>query len=225
MPPTNGAPTPTPLSTRPRVALQGEAGSFSEKAAQQHFGPDVDLQPSTTFQEVFEKVSSGEADYAFGWMVQTRNGTRVIWHNGSNTMWYAVVAFNAAADRGVVLVSNGSINARAAMDAAAMEIITSPPTSPLPAADVPTGAVFSPDRSHLAYLANGSTPAMSSSVDIHVRRVRDGADMKVATLDGVVNRLMFSADGATLVFSTQPAGEAEQRCMVSVSGREPVQCR
>jgi hypothetical protein len=54
---------------------------------------------------------------------QTRNGQRVIWHNGSNTLWYAIVAFNAAADRGVVLISNGSINARAGLDALAFEIV------------------------------------------------------------------------------------------------------
>jgi hypothetical protein len=34
-------------------------------------------------------------------------------------MWYAIVAFDAAADRGVVIVTNGSIGARGAVDAAA----------------------------------------------------------------------------------------------------------
>jgi len=63
-PPTNGTGAVADIRTRPRVALQGEAGSFSEKAAHQHFGPQVELASCTTFQEVFEKVSSGEADYA-----------------------------------------------------------------------------------------------------------------------------------------------------------------
>jgi CubicO group peptidase (beta-lactamase class C family) len=63
-------------------------------------------------------------DYALGWVSQTKNGQRVIWHNGSNTMWYAIVAFNAETDKGVVLVTNGSINARTGLDALAFELVT-----------------------------------------------------------------------------------------------------
>lgn len=66
-------------------------------------------------------------DYALGWVSQTKGDQRVIWHNGSNTMWYAIVAFNAAADTGVVLVTNGSINARLGLDALAFELITAGP--------------------------------------------------------------------------------------------------
>ena len=63
------------------------------------------------------------ADYAFGWVVQERSGSRAIWHNGSNTMWYAIVAFNPSADRGVVIVTNAP-NAQPAVNAVAMELIT-----------------------------------------------------------------------------------------------------
>lgn len=66
-------------------------------------------------------------DYALGWVSQTRGDQRVIWHNGSNTFWYAIVAFNAAADKGVVLISNGGANARAGMDALAFELVASAP--------------------------------------------------------------------------------------------------
>lgn len=66
-------------------------------------------------------------DYALGWVSQTKGEQRVIWHNGSNTMWYAIVAFNAAADKGVVLVTNGSINARVGLDALAFELVTAVP--------------------------------------------------------------------------------------------------
>src|SRR6185436_14309996 len=62
-------------------------------------------------------------DYALGWVSQTKNGQRVIWHNGSNTMWYAILAFNADSDKGVVLVTNGSINARVGLDALAFELV------------------------------------------------------------------------------------------------------
>lgn len=65
----------------------------------------------------------GAATYAMGWVVQASAGRRVIWHNGSNTMWYAIVAFNPAADRGVAMITNGSIGAAQAIDAAAMAAI------------------------------------------------------------------------------------------------------
>jgi D-alanyl-D-alanine carboxypeptidase len=65
-------------------------------------------------------------DYALGWVQQTKAGQRVIWHNGSNTLWYAIVAFNAAADKGVVLVTNGSISASARLDALAFEQVAVP---------------------------------------------------------------------------------------------------
>ena len=65
----------------------------------------------------------GDATYAMGWVSQTTPERRVIWHNGSNTMWYAIVAFDAAVDRGVVIVTNGSIGAQQAVNAAAMEAI------------------------------------------------------------------------------------------------------
>ncbi|HUR20947.1 MAG TPA: serine hydrolase domain-containing protein, partial [Vicinamibacterales bacterium] len=61
----------------------------------------------------------GSATYAMGWVSRpapsavegpTPTG-RILWHNGSNTMWYAIVAFDAAADRGVVIVTNGSMGA------------------------------------------------------------------------------------------------------------------
>jgi hypothetical protein len=39
-------------------------------------------------------------------------------------MWYAILAFNPATDKGVVLVTNGSINARAGLDALAFELVT-----------------------------------------------------------------------------------------------------
>jgi hypothetical protein len=38
-------------------------------------------------------------------------------------MWYAIVAFDAEADWGVVIVTNGSIAAARAIDAAAAEFL------------------------------------------------------------------------------------------------------
>ena len=65
----------------------------------------------------------GTATYAMGWVSRPTATGRILWHNGSNTMWYAIVAFDAAADRGVVVVTNGSIGAAQAVDAVAMATI------------------------------------------------------------------------------------------------------
>ncbi|HXX93234.1 MAG TPA: 3-deoxy-7-phosphoheptulonate synthase [Planctomycetota bacterium] len=45
------------------VAFQGEHGAFSEKAARQYFGESVKASPTSSFREVFERVSSGEVPY------------------------------------------------------------------------------------------------------------------------------------------------------------------
>ena len=64
-----------------------------------------------------------EATYALGWAVRREGDRRTIWHNGSNTLWYAIVAFDPDADLGVVIVTNGSINAGKAIDALAAELL------------------------------------------------------------------------------------------------------
>jgi hypothetical protein len=40
----------------------------------------------------------------------------VFWHNGSNTLWYAIVAFDAGRDRGVAVVTNGGPGAEQAVN-------------------------------------------------------------------------------------------------------------
>jgi len=47
--------------THVAVAIQGEAGSFSHAAAQEALGPDVQLVPCPTFDELFSAVESGQA--------------------------------------------------------------------------------------------------------------------------------------------------------------------
>lgn len=47
-----------------RVAFQGERGANSEEAIQQFFGPDVETLPCRTFEDIFEAVESGAAQYA-----------------------------------------------------------------------------------------------------------------------------------------------------------------
>ena len=79
------------------------------------------LVKAATFKRLHQ-VEDG-ATYAMGWVNRMQGDTRVIWHNGSNTLWYAMVAFDPAADRGVVIVTNGSIGAQQAVDAMAMAIV------------------------------------------------------------------------------------------------------
>lgn len=46
-----------------RVAFQGERGAFSEEAASQLLGEEIQLVPCATFLEAFRAVPAGEADY------------------------------------------------------------------------------------------------------------------------------------------------------------------
>lgn len=47
-----------------RVAIQGERGAFSHTAAIQIFGSEIEVLPRRTFEELFQAVSDGRADYA-----------------------------------------------------------------------------------------------------------------------------------------------------------------
>jgi CubicO group peptidase (beta-lactamase class C family) len=76
---------------------------------------------AATFKRLHQ--AEGAQNYALGWVSQPTASGRVIWHNGSNTMWYAIVAFDPDADRGVALVTNGPIEAAKLVDAAAMAAI------------------------------------------------------------------------------------------------------
>lgn len=79
------------------------------------------LVKAATFQYLHRPPAGG--DYALGWVVRTIGGRRVIWHNGSNTLWYAAVAFDPVADRGVALATNGSIGAQAAIEGALAQLL------------------------------------------------------------------------------------------------------
>lgn len=47
-----------------RVAIQGEPGAFSHEATDQLFGPDFELIPTRSFDDLFEAVVSGSAENA-----------------------------------------------------------------------------------------------------------------------------------------------------------------
>lgn len=50
--------------SRPKIAFQGEHGAFSEDAARQLLGSTVETIPCRSFEEMFQAVSSGDADAA-----------------------------------------------------------------------------------------------------------------------------------------------------------------
>jgi len=49
-------------SKKPRVAIQGERGAFSEEAALKLLGHDIELVPRKTFADLFDSLDSGAAD-------------------------------------------------------------------------------------------------------------------------------------------------------------------
>jgi prephenate dehydratase len=49
--------------SKPRVAFQGERGAFSEEAALQLLGHEIQLVPRPTFAALFESLENGVADY------------------------------------------------------------------------------------------------------------------------------------------------------------------
>lgn len=51
------------LIRKPRVAFQGERGAFSEEAALKLLGPEIELVPRKTFEDLFDSFDRGLADY------------------------------------------------------------------------------------------------------------------------------------------------------------------
>jgi len=73
---------------------------------QTHLERDPNYLKSTTFARLHEPALE---DYAYGWVVSTgqdwANGP-VIWHNGSNTLWYAVIAFIPEKNMVIAIAAN-----------------------------------------------------------------------------------------------------------------------
>src|SRR4026208_1923917 len=51
------------LKQKPRVAFQGERGAFSEEAAIELLGAEIELVPRQTFAALFDSLQTGAADY------------------------------------------------------------------------------------------------------------------------------------------------------------------
>jgi CubicO group peptidase (beta-lactamase class C family) len=78
--------------------------------------------------ETYQLLHHGElGNYGYGWVDRKETwaggGRRAIWHNGSNTMWYAMVALIPEADRAFVIVSNGGMGSQAGVHEALAKLI------------------------------------------------------------------------------------------------------
>lgn len=62
------------LPHKPRVAFQGERGAFSEEAALQLLGHEIELVPRRTFAALFASIDNGEADYVLAPVVNSIAG-------------------------------------------------------------------------------------------------------------------------------------------------------
>jgi len=107
--------------------------------AQQHLAGERGtngLLPAEQFQRLHR---GGLGDYGFGWVEGVdASGRRLIWHNGSNTAWYAYVGLMPEVDRAFVIVTNGSGDARPAVHALLDELLdqwTPRGSSPKPSSD------------------------------------------------------------------------------------------
>ena len=67
---------------------------------------------SATFRKLHKAVMK---DYAFGWIDWQRKWAedRVLWHNGSNTFWYALVVLIPSRNAVIVIVTNDGYIAKA----------------------------------------------------------------------------------------------------------------
>jgi CubicO group peptidase (beta-lactamase class C family) len=80
-------------------------------------GQDGALLKAATIARLHQAHPGGA--YALGWVSEPLGDRRLTWHNGSNTMWYAILMLDPAGDRGIVLTTNGGIAASKTLDAAA----------------------------------------------------------------------------------------------------------
>lgn len=60
---------------KPRVAFQGERGAFSEEAAMELLGKEIELVPRPTFELLFASIDEGVADYILAPVENSLAGT------------------------------------------------------------------------------------------------------------------------------------------------------
>ena len=120
---------PGPLADNP--AFLGPAGtlhmSIDDLAAyvREHMNGEAGagtLLSADSYRRLHREVAD---HYGLGWVderAEWAGGERVIWHNGSNTMWYALIAFLPEKRLGFVAVSNGGAASEAVVSRAFREL-------------------------------------------------------------------------------------------------------
>ena len=103
----------------------------------------------------FRWMHRGRAgNYGSGWVdARDASGRRMIWHNGSNTAWYAMVALLPDADRVIAIVTNGSIAAQGPVDGLLADLVrrwAPADGGPVPPPSASGGGSDAPPRLHLA---------------------------------------------------------------------------
>lgn len=58
------------------------------------------------FKKLHAPFAAPDSNYAMGWIAESRDGKRTLWHNGSNTMWYAEVLIDLDAGAAVLVAAN-----------------------------------------------------------------------------------------------------------------------
>jgi CubicO group peptidase (beta-lactamase class C family) len=97
------------LATYLREHMNGEAGAGT-------------LLSADSYRRLHREVGDS---YALGWVddrPEWAGGERVVWHNGSNSMWYALIAFFPERRLGFVGVSNGGLASEAVVTKAFREL-------------------------------------------------------------------------------------------------------
>jgi len=110
-------------------AALGPAGTLHMSArdlaayAQEHLRGELGVDGLLASEEYRRLHRGGLGDYAYGWVDGTdAAGRRMIWHNGSNSAWYAFVGLIPEADRAIVIVANDG-DAREAVHALLDQLI------------------------------------------------------------------------------------------------------
>ncbi len=103
-----------------KIAIQGIAGSFHHEAATKMLGPDIELLPCNTFQQVFEAVKSGQADQGVVAIENSLHGSintvyrllarHALWVSQETTLHinqYLIAARDRAVDEITTVLSQG----------------------------------------------------------------------------------------------------------------------
>jgi CubicO group peptidase (beta-lactamase class C family) len=95
-----------PAALGPAGTLHMSAGDLA-RYAREHLRGERGIDGLLSAEAFRRLHEGGLGDYAFGWVDATDElGRRLIWHNGSNTAWYAYVGLIPEADRAFVIVAN-----------------------------------------------------------------------------------------------------------------------